>query len=101
MTPETQEAPLASGTVVSVTTLAQEDLIKVASARGLIAETDSTKDINELIKLVEDDKQEVTLATDELVLLKNDTLKTIAVGKDLKFRSNTTKSALVTLISGK
>lgn len=101
MTPETQTAPPVSGIAVGVATLAQEDLIKVASVRGLIAASDTSKDKNELIRLIEDDKQEVTLATEELSLLKNDTLKTIADGKDLKYRSNTTKSALVNLISGK
>lgn len=101
MTPQTRVGPPVTGIVIGVNTLAREDLMKVALARGLLAVTDTTKDRNELIKLLEDDKQEVTLATEELVVLKNETLKTIAEGKDLKFRSNTTKTALVKLISGK
>jgi hypothetical protein len=101
MTPQTRVSPPVTGIVIGVNTLAREDLMKVALARGLLAVTDTTKDRNELIKLLEDDKQEVTLATEELVVLKNETLKTIAEGKDLKFRSNTTKAALVKLISGK
>lgn len=90
-----------SGVVIGVATLAKEDLLRVASNRGLIPQNDTTVDQNELIKLIENDKQEVILAKDELSLLKNDTLKTIANERDLTYLSNSTKSTLVNLISGK
>ncbi|WP_035455501.1 carboxypeptidase-like regulatory domain-containing protein [Algoriphagus terrigena] len=101
MTPETQVAPPATGIVVAVNTLADDDMMRLASSRGLLSVNDPTKDRNELIKLIEDSKQEVVLVPEELVVLKNDTLKIIADEKDLKYRSNTTKTALVNLISGK
>lgn len=90
-----------SGVVIGVAILAKEDLLRVASNRGLIPQNDTTVDQNELIKLIENDKQEVILAKDELSLLKNDTLKTIANERDLTYLSNSTKSTLVNLISGK
>lgn len=101
MTPETQVAPPATGIVVAVNRLADDDMMRLAASRGLLSVTDPTKDRNELIKLIEDNKQEVILIPEELVVLKNDTLKIIADEKDLKYRSNTTKTALVNLISGK
>lgn len=101
MTPQTLGEVVVPGLTIGVNTLADDDLIRVASFRGLLAAENPTKDRNELIKLVENDKQEVVLDTEELGMLKNDTLKTIADERDLKYRSNTTKAALVKLIGGK
>ncbi|WP_026950732.1 carboxypeptidase-like regulatory domain-containing protein [Algoriphagus mannitolivorans] len=99
--PEKQETNTESvGVAVAVNTLTEEDLIKVATIRGLLSEG-SNPDKNTVIRLMEDDKQEVTLKTEELVLLKNDTLKVIADSRDLRYRSNSNKTSLVNLITGK
>lgn len=98
---ENQSTSPETGVVaVAVNVLSTDDLMKVASARGLVS-ANSTSDTNTLIRLIEDDKQEVTLKTEELSLLKNDTLKVIADSKDLRYRNNSTKASLVNLITGK
>ena len=99
--PEKQVVQPDSGRVeVAVTTLSTDELFKVASIRGLVS-SNSTADANTLIRLVENNNQEISLKTEELSLLKNDTLKTIADSRDLKYGSNYNKANLINLITGK
>lgn len=101
LTPQTFVQPSATGIITSVATLDEADMFKVASSRGLIADASATPDKNELIVLLQDEKQEISLANEELSLLKNDTLKVIADENDLQYRSNSTKASLVEIISTK
>ncbi|SHO62235.1 carboxypeptidase-like regulatory domain-containing protein [Algoriphagus zhangzhouensis] len=93
--------PAVTGVSTSVATLDATDMFKLASSRGLITDATATPDKNDLIVLLQDDKQEISLANEELSLLKNDTLKVIADENDLQYRSNSTKASLVEIISTK
>lgn len=93
--------PAVTGVSTSVATLDEADMFKVASSRGLITDSTASLDKNELTVLLQDDKQEISLANEELKLLKNDTLKKIADENDLQYRSNSTKANLVEIISTK
>jgi hypothetical protein len=96
-----ENQPEASGVVIGVNTVSTDELVKIAMSRGLVSVTADTIDNNMMLSLMEDDNHEVTLKTEELILLKNDTLKTIADSKDIRYGSNSSKASLINLITGK
>jgi hypothetical protein len=99
LTPQRGDNPELKDMVIEANILTIDEMKKVAEVRGLLSTTESSLERHELIKLIESDTQEVKFGSEELPMLKNDTLKNIADGMGLRYRSNYTKSELINLIS--
>lgn len=74
---------------------------EILVSRGMTTNATANLSREDLIKLATEDQEEITLKSDELGSLKNDTLKVIAESKRIPIRSTDSKAVLVNKILGK
>jgi hypothetical protein len=96
--------PVTSGEVVVVgvkpANLDSVIISEILTAKGNTTGTTANLSREELIKLATEDKEEITLKSEELSTLKNDTLRVIAESKNISVRSTDTKAILIGRILG-
>jgi hypothetical protein len=97
--------PIVLGEVVVVgvrpATLDTVIISEILTAKGITPGTTENLTREELIKLATGDKEEITLKTEELSGLKNDTLRVIAESKNIAIGRGDTKAILVNKILGR
>lgn len=96
--------PLGRGEVVVVgvrpNTLDTLVISEILTAKGMTVDSTANLSREELVNLATEDKEEITIKSEELGSLKNDTLRLIAEMKSIPVRSTDTKSILIGRILG-